>query len=125
MDDDDSLSLVKSVGESYGYRRTDDKNKEAFQFISNQKCHGYLPSDAEKLIKGHELEKKYFKDYERRKNEMHQLDFDDLIIYAIRILETYEDVRNKWASRFQHVLVDEFQDTNDLQFKLFPPLRCW
>ena len=77
-----------------------------------------MPSDSEKIIKGHADEMKFFVKYEEMKNSMFQLDFDDLLIYTIKILETNEDIKEKWTERFQHILVDEFQDTNDLQFKL-------
>ena len=118
MDDTDSLALIKDIGETFGYKRTDEVNKDAFNFIKNQKCYGKLPSDCENIIRGHELYLRFFKEYERRKNELYQLDFDDLIIYTIKILETDEDVRRKWIDHFRYILVDEFQDTNDLQFKL-------
>jgi len=118
MDDDDQLSLVKNIGETFGYKRTDDRNKAALAYICAQKCYGKLPSDAEKSIFGHEEDIKYFKEYEKRKNEMHELDFDDLMIYAIKILEAYPDIREKWINRYEHILIDEFQDTNDLQFRL-------
>ncbi len=118
MDEDDSLSLVKSVGEGFGYKRGDDRNKKAYDFIKTQKCYGRLPSETETKVMGHEEEIKYFYDYEKRKNEMFQLDFDDLIIYTIRILESNADIKEKWTRRYRHILIDEFQDTNDLQFKL-------
>lgn len=122
LDDDDQLALIKSIGETYGYKRTDDKNKEALNFISFHKCYGRLPSEAEKFYGYLDNHKKemitYFQDYERRKNEMHSLDFDDLLIYSINILTNYEEVRTKWVNYYRHILIDEFQDTNDLQFKL-------
>lgn len=118
MDDADSLALVKTIGETFGYKRTDDNNAIAMDYIKKKKCAGKLPSDCEKEKLGHELEFRYFKEYERRKNELYQLDFDDLLIYAIKILEDVPEVRNKWINHYDHILVDEFQDTNDLQFKL-------
>lgn len=118
MDEADSLALVKNIGETFGYKRTDEINTEALEFIKRQKCYGKLPSDCENIIKGHEIYLRYFKEYERRKNELYQLDFDDLLIYTIKILETDEEARAKWSRRFLHILIDEFQDTNDLQFKL-------
>ena len=120
MDDTDSLQLIKNIGETFGFKRTDDNNAEAFDFIKRQKCYGRMPSDCENMVslRGKTLLIRYFKEYERRKNELYQLDFDDLLIYTIKILETNEVVRDKWINRFDHILIDEFQDTNDLQFKL-------
>jgi len=46
------------------------------------------------------------------------VDFDDLIVRAARLLETDADVRARYAGRFRHVLVDEYQDTNHAQFRL-------
>ena len=46
------------------------------------------------------------------------MDFDDLLLWAVRILEENPGVRKKWAERYQHILVDEFQDTNMLQYQL-------
>ncbi|MFA6755322.1 MAG: UvrD-helicase domain-containing protein [Bacilli bacterium] len=120
MDDEDSLGLIKSIGESYGYKRTDDKNKKALDFIKNQKCYGRLPSEAvyNKFDNNNKEYMKYFEEYEKRKNQMYQLDFDDLLIYTIHILEKDEVIRNKYANRYKDILVDEFQDTNDVQFKI-------
>ncbi|MBW6474540.1 MAG: UvrD-helicase domain-containing protein [Anaerolineaceae bacterium] len=46
------------------------------------------------------------------------LDFDDLLLSALSLLYENDDVREKYASRFEHVLVDEFQDTNQIQYEL-------
>ena len=45
-------------------------------------------------------------------------DFDDLIVEPVRLWQRNEDVRHKWASRFQYVMVDEFQDTNKAQLRM-------
>jgi DNA helicase-2/ATP-dependent DNA helicase PcrA len=46
------------------------------------------------------------------------MDFDDMLLYTAKLLEGNQAVREKYALRFQHILVDEFQDTNKAQFKL-------
>ena len=119
-DDEDSMRLIKMIGQDFGYKKTDDNNKKAMNFISYYKTLGKLPSDV-KLDKKKEEDKlylKYFNEYELRKSEAKALDFDDLLIYTIKILEAFPEVRMKYANRIKHILVDEFQDTNDLQFKL-------
>lgn len=53
--------------------------------------------------------------YQARKFEMALMDFDDLLWNWRRLLTEFEDERNYWAARFEHILVDEYQDTNHLQ----------
>ena len=53
--------------------------------------------------------------YADKKRERQLLDFDDLLAFWLRLLSDYEDVRDTLASRFQYILVDEYQDTNTVQ----------
>lgn len=46
------------------------------------------------------------------------MDFDDLIYNTVRLLDEHEDVREHWQRRFRYVLIDEYQDTNELQYRL-------
>lgn len=118
-DDDDQLRLVKEIGTKYGYKKGDSINKQALSYISRFKSEGKLPSDVNKDSKYYnETFFNYFVDYEKAKNEAKALDFDDLLIYTVKILEQFEDIRLKYSRRYHDVLIDEFQDTNDLQFKL-------
>ncbi len=56
--------------------------------------------------------------YEAALCAMHAFDFDDLVAVPVRILREREDVRARWRGRFEHLLVDEFQDTNAIQLEL-------
>ena len=56
--------------------------------------------------------------YEKRLKEMYGLDFDDLLIFAYRILKDKEEVRAKWQRRFTYIHVDEFQDVDNLQYAI-------
>ncbi|MBK6813111.1 MAG: UvrD-helicase domain-containing protein [Sandaracinaceae bacterium] len=56
--------------------------------------------------------------YEDRMRRMHAVDFDDLVVLPVRILQQHEDVREKWRARFRYLLIDEFQDTNKSQLEL-------
>lgn len=53
--------------------------------------------------------------YIRRKFDIHAMDFDDLLVLALRMMKEHEDIRQYYQNRFNHVLVDEYQDTNTLQ----------
>lgn len=59
-----------------------------------------------------------FEEYENSLNNNNAIDFDDMLMLAVKLLEQCPDVREKYFSRFQHILVDEFQDTNQAQYKL-------
>ena len=56
--------------------------------------------------------------YQKKLLEANALDFDDLLLRTVRLLEEDDLVRAKWQERVEHVLVDEYQDTNPLQYKL-------
>ena len=57
-------------------------------------------------------------EYERRLREANALDFDDLILDTVRLLRDFEDVRGYYQNKFRYVLIDEYQDTNNLQYQL-------
>ena len=56
--------------------------------------------------------------YQEKLRENNAVDFDDLLFLAVRLLQEKEDVRKKYQSRFQYILVDEYQDTNHAQYAL-------
>ena len=61
---------------------------------------------------------KLYVEYERRLREANALDFDDLILDTVRLLEEHEDVRSYYQNKFRYVLLDDYQDTNNLQYRL-------
>jgi DNA helicase II / ATP-dependent DNA helicase PcrA len=56
--------------------------------------------------------------YERRMLDANSMDFDDLLMRTVNVLELFEDVRRRYRERFRWVLVDEYQDTNHAQYRL-------
>src|SRR5215203_592350 len=61
---------------------------------------------------------KIFRMYEDRLRMANALDFDDLLIKTVRLLRTSAEVREKYNERYKYILVDEYQDTNSLQFAM-------
>src|SRR5947209_2967990 len=55
--------------------------------------------------------------YERELHRMNAMDFDDLLVRAVNVLELFPEVRERYAIGFRHVLVDEYQDTNHAQYR--------
>jgi DNA helicase II / ATP-dependent DNA helicase PcrA len=58
-----------------------------------------------------------YRSYERELHRMNAMDFDDLLVRAVNVLELFEEVRERYAGGFRHVLVDEYQDTNHVQYR--------
>ena len=56
--------------------------------------------------------------YERRMLDANSMDFDDLLMRTVNVLELFEDVRRRYRERFRWILVDEYQDTNHAQYRL-------
>ncbi len=120
LDEEDKMNLIKDIGVDKGYRKGDDVIEKAADYISFNKMEGKLPGDinAEKLASKYKISYEFFEEYEKRKNAQFSLDFDDLLIYTVLILEKFPEIRESYNNRFFEILVDEFQDTNNLQFKL-------
>jgi len=56
--------------------------------------------------------------YEKRRKEAKALDFDDLLLEAVNLLQHNKDIRDKWRNHFKHIMIDEYQDTNAAQYQL-------
>lgn len=70
--------------------------------------YGYFDEIAEGLEKAHTL-------FQQRKRDANVMDFDDLLVLTNRLLEEHAEVRQKYQHQFQHILVDEYQDTSAVQ----------
>ncbi len=58
-----------------------------------------------------------YRSYERELHRMNAMDFDDLLVRAVNVLELFPEVRASYVQAFRHVLVDEYQDTNHVQYR--------
>lgn len=117
-DEDDQTALIKSVGASMGYQKSGEIVKEAINYIRGKKARGLYPefiNPANAFGRNEKILLKIYKEYELKKSQSYALDFDDLLLKAISILQENAKIREKWQNRFDHILVDEFQDTNDIQ----------
>lgn len=59
-----------------------------------------------------------YKIYETELHRMNAMDFDDLLVRTVNVLELFPEVRRRYAEAFRHVMVDEYQDTNHVQYRL-------
>ena len=121
FDESDAQSLVKNIVTKQ--LNLDDKkfNPRTMRYsISNAKNQGLTPQDIEKNqpdYKGRVLAEVY-SHYQDQLAANNALDFDDLILIPVRLFQQNESVLGYWYRQFQHILVDEYQDTNRIQYDL-------
>ena len=121
-DQDDTVRLTRNIIRDLGM---DDKQltpRSVQGAISSAKNRG---QDAESFAaQAHFVDERrasiarVFQLYEERLHQNNALDFDDLLIKTVRLLRDVPDVRERYNDRFRYLLVDEYQDTNSLQFSL-------
>jgi DNA helicase-2/ATP-dependent DNA helicase PcrA len=121
LDDDDQLKLIKTIAVEKGYRKGDDIVQLALRYIGNKKTYGELPIDVkidEERFPNERLCLEFYETYEKKLAAMAVLDFDDLILKTLEILRRFPEIRTRWQQAISHILIDEFQDTNDVQYDL-------
>ncbi len=124
-DTDDSLRVVKDILKQLNI---DDKKfspRSILSYISKAKdamklAPECLAEEHEKKIKDFQKIQKanVYMEYQRRLWEANALDFDDIILHTVRLLQGFDDVREYYQRKFRYVLIDEYQDTNNLQYLL-------
>ena len=120
-DTDDQVSLIKRIIKDL--KISDNKNlkpKSIQSIISSEKNQGNGPEEyaAGALYPNQKHIAEIFKRYEYEKTKAQALDFDDLLLKELELLQKYPDVRKKWQKKFEHILIDEYQDTNAVQYNI-------
>lgn len=120
-DTDDQVSLIKRIIKELGLH--DDKSlkpKSIQSIISSEKNQGNGPDEyaAKALYPNQHNIAKIFQHYEAEKQKAGALDFDDLLLRTLELFSNNTSVRQKWRNRFEHILIDEYQDTNIIQYQL-------
>jgi DNA helicase II / ATP-dependent DNA helicase PcrA len=124
-DEDDQLSLMKRTIKDLNL---DDKSYRpggVLSAISKAKNHLLLPADFPRQTYRDEVVARIYERYQKMLETNNAVDFDDLLLWTTRLLAEHVDVREKYAKRFQYVLVDEFQDTNHAQYELLRHLSSY
>jgi DNA helicase II / ATP-dependent DNA helicase PcrA len=112
-DEADQLGLIRKIVTRLAAATEKLDPQLAKNFISKAKNQGRKILPAEQT-----LESAVFLRYQEELKTFNAVDFDDLLILAVQLLDEFPEVRNKWANRFEFIMVDEFQDTNRLQLDL-------
>lgn len=131
-DTSDSLALIKRIIKDFNLDEKYFVPKAILAEISHSKDARIYPEDyldaAKKSADAHKVRLgEIYSEYMSRLNKADAMDFDDLLLHTVELLDEHEDVRLYWQNRFRYVLIDEYQDTNRLQY-LFSTLisgsRC-
>ena len=122
-DTSDSVSLIKRILKDLNIDEKSFPPKTVLGYISRAKDAMQTPQDfAAEAEKSYDIRKKHiaraYAEYARRLKEANALDFDDIIFYTVKLLLTDEEVRTHYQRKFRYVLIDEYQDTNNLQYLL-------
>ncbi len=121
-DQDDSIRLIKQCIRDLGFDEKYLGPRATQSAVSSAKNHGEDPTSfaarAEYQDERRAAMAKVYEMYEARLHGNNALDFDDLLIKTVRLLRDVSEVREKYNNKFRYILVDEYQDTNALQFEL-------
>ena len=122
-DSDDSKRVIKDILKELGLEEKTFPPREVQSVISRAKNDCQTPeefqaqwreiNDYRKINIG-----KVYSLYNRKLREANALDFDDLLWHTVRLLETVPEVRDYYRRKFRYILIDEYQDTNALQYRL-------
>ena len=120
-DTDDQKTLMKAVCKKVDIDTKRFKERMLLSVISSAKNEMILPEEFE-LNAGGDFAQlkiaKVYREYEAQLKANNALDFDDLLVKTVQLLQTQPDVRENYQERFRYIMVDEYQDTNTVQFKL-------
>ena len=119
-DQADSVRLVTLIGRDLNLDPKRYPPRQIAAMISNAKNELIGPADYTNQAKTHieEVVAECYALYQKRLRDANAFDFDDLILKTVEVLQRFPEAKARYRSRFRHVLVDEYQDTNHAQYIL-------
>ncbi|PID98759.1 ATP-dependent DNA helicase PcrA [Candidatus Saccharibacteria bacterium] len=120
FDEDDRRATVKRICKELQIDEKSFPARTVAAYISSAKNEMIDPDEYRETAKSpaSEVVAKVYPLYQAALHDAKALDFDDLIWRAVQLLEAHAEVRETWCSRFSHIMIDEYQDTNAAQYKL-------
>jgi DNA helicase II / ATP-dependent DNA helicase PcrA len=119
-DTDDQISAIKLAMTKLTIDDESLTPRNVLSAISHAKNHALSPEKMRSEAIGQDGRRvaDIFAEYEKLLHQSKALDFDDLLLRSVRLLRESQAVREKWQARFQYIHVDEYQDTNRVQYEL-------
>ncbi len=120
LDTEDVLSIIKKILKDKGYDPKEIspyyiRNKISFiknEMLSDAEITRLFLSEIDKIVV------EIYYDYEKTLQKNNVVDFDDLLKLPVKLFQENEDILDKYQDKYQYILIDEYQDTNEVQYKL-------
>ncbi len=124
LDDQDQQTLAKRVMKELEMNTEQIKPRSLMEAVSRAKNQLLTPTQLVLQAGSYyeELAAKFYERYQAALEKNQSLDFDDLIRLTVQLLENHEEIRTRYQEQFRYVMVDEYQDTNFLQYRLVTAL---
>ncbi len=117
-DDQDQERLLKTILQEQGIDEKQLKARAVAAAIDRAKNRGLWPEQLDDGDAGSEQVTRIYALYQARLQQANALDFGDLLMQTVRLFEEHPAILDKYRQRFRYVMVDEFQDTNQVQYRL-------
>ncbi len=124
FDEDDQQQVIKRVLAELNIDDKKYKPSAVLNAISNAKNELITPELYQPPTYWHEMVRRVYPRYQELLRQSNGLDFDDLLLEVVRLLDARADILARYQDRYQHILVDEFQDTNTVQYALLRQLTA-
>ena len=120
LDDADRQSFIKQAMKQLGISEKSYAPRSVGSMISSAKNDGVGPAEYAETARLplQRVVADVYPRYEKLRRDAAALDFDDLLSETVRLFQTVPEIRKKWSQRFSHIMIDEYQDTNAVQYRL-------
>lgn len=120
LDSDDVTSLIKKIMKKNGYDIKDVapgyvRNRISFiknEMLSNEEIEKFFNTPPEKIAY------QIYKDYQETLKKNNSVDFDDLLLLPVKLFRENKEILEKYQDKYKYILIDEYQDTNEVQYRL-------
>ncbi|MFV0440940.1 MAG: ATP-dependent helicase [Lachnospirales bacterium] len=121
-DGDDSLKVIRAILKEKGIEKNERiKPKSVLSYISGLKNDFVTPEEAmaqDKHDYYYEILSEIYMEYEKALIKYNAFDFNDILLKAVQLFDSYPNVLEKYQEKFKYIMVDEYQDTNTVQYML-------
>lgn len=126
LDESDAISNIKDIMKDLDIDPKENDPKKIKSIISRAKGDFITAETFGRESNGHfqDMVARIWREYENRNKKEKSLDFDDLLLEAVLILKKYPEIKHQYQTKWEYIHIDEYQDTNEVQYELTKLLVC-